>query len=131
MVKSQIRKKIIKLRKFKNKKNIKLNFSKLLRILKILNYKKKLFGGYYPINFEMDDIHILRELEKKGANISLPKIKSNTAINHPPSKTRFMKVTPFQRECIKTQGNKRPEPSLTRARPSPKTINGGNSPTLR
>ena len=81
MVKSQIRKKIIKLRKFKNKKNIKLNFSKLLRILKILNYKKKLFGGYYPINFEMDDIHILRELEKKGAKISLPKIKSNNEID--------------------------------------------------
>ncbi len=81
MVKSQIRKKIIKLRKFKNKKNIKLNFSKLLRILKILNYKKKLFGGYYPINFEMDDIHILRELEKKGAKISLPKIKSNNEMD--------------------------------------------------
>ena len=72
MVKSQIRKKIIKLRKFKNKKNIKLNFSKFLKILKILNYKKKLFGGYYPINFEMDDIHILRELENMQAGISEP-----------------------------------------------------------
>ena len=81
MAKSQIRKKIINLRKFKNKKNIKLSFSKLLSILKILNYKKKLFGGYYPINFEMDDMHILRELEKKGAKISLPKIKSNNEMD--------------------------------------------------
>ena len=81
MAKSQIRKKIINLRKFKNKNNIKLNFSKLSSILKILNYKKKLFGGYYPINYEMDDIHILKELEKKGAEISLPIIKSNNQMD--------------------------------------------------
>ena len=77
MVKSNIRFKLIKLRKLKNRKNIKENISKIINTLKIYNYEKKIVGGYYPVNFEMDDLHILNELEKKKIKLSLPVIKTN------------------------------------------------------
>ena len=75
MIKSQIRSKIIKIRKIKNTNNIKLNTSKIFQILNSLNLKNKIVGGYYPVNFEMDDLQILKELENKGFKISLPIIK--------------------------------------------------------
>ena len=71
MIKSQIRSKIIKIRKIKNTNNIKLNTSKIFQILNSLNLKNKIVGGYYPVNFEMDDLQILKELENKGFKISL------------------------------------------------------------
>ena len=81
MLKSQIRSKIIKIRKIKNTNNIKLNPSKIFKILNSLNLKKKIVGGYYPVNFEMDDLQILKELENKGFKISLPIIKKNNEMN--------------------------------------------------
>ena len=51
MLKSNIRKKILNLRKLKNSNNIKLNFSTLVNILKKINLRKKSIGGYYPVNF--------------------------------------------------------------------------------
>ena len=65
MLKSEIRKKILKIRKTKNKNNtIDLkNFFNFLK--KKVNLKYKIIGGYYPVNYEIDDLEILREFEKK------------------------------------------------------------------
>ena len=81
MLKSQIRSKIIKIRKIKNTNNIKLNPSKIFQILNSLDLKNKIVGGYYPVNFEMDDLQILKELENKGFKISLPIIKKNNKMD--------------------------------------------------
>ena len=77
MNKSQIRKKILKIRKKNNFKKLKINFKHLLDILKSENIKGKNIGGYYPYNYEVDVTEILKEFEKKKYLISLPKIKDN------------------------------------------------------
>jgi len=78
--KNQIRKNIIKIRENVNKKNIKINFSKVLNLIKKNSSKKKI-GGYYPVNYEVDDLNILSELSKKDYEISLPVIKKNFNMN--------------------------------------------------
>ena len=77
MLKSKLRKKILKIRKKINTKNIKIDFEKILNLIKKKGITKKNIGGYYPVNFEFDDLDILEKLEKKNFNISLPKIKKN------------------------------------------------------
>ena len=77
MSKSKLRKKILRIREKVNKKNIQISFSKLIRILKKEKRKNKIIGGYYPINFEIDDLELLRKFEKNRSNISLPVIKKN------------------------------------------------------
>ena len=81
MNKSQIRKKILKARKQNNFKNLNINFEKILEILKKTKTIGKTIGGYYPYNYEIDTIEILRIFEKKKYNISLPKIKKNSQMN--------------------------------------------------
>ena len=54
---------------------------KVLRLFKNFDYKKKIFGGYYPINYEMNILHFLKELEKKNVKISLPIIMKNNDMN--------------------------------------------------
>ena len=77
MNKSQIRKKILRIRKKNNFKKLKINFKSLLEIFESKNIKGKNIGGYYPYNYEVDVIEILKEFEKKKYLISLPKIKDN------------------------------------------------------
>ena len=77
MNKSQIRKKILKIRKKNNFKKLKIDFKNLLYISKNENIKGKNIGGYYPYNYEVDVIEILKEFEKRKYLISLPKIKNN------------------------------------------------------
>ena len=77
MNKSQIRKKILKVRKKSNLKRFKINFKHLLNILNSENIKGKNVGGYYPYNNEVDVLEILKKFEKKKYLISLPKIKDN------------------------------------------------------
>ena len=81
MLKSNIRKKILNLRKLKNRKNIQLQFSAIYNILKKNNLKNKSIGGYYPVNYEIDDLGILKELEKKNFKISLPVIKKDNEMD--------------------------------------------------
>ena len=81
MNKSFLRSKSLKLRKTKNKKDIKINISKVLKILKKFNYKKKIFGGYYPINYEMNILHILKNLENQNIKISLPITRQNNEMD--------------------------------------------------
>ena len=52
-----------------------------MHILKKEKTKLKNIGGYYPVNFEVDDLDILREFEKKNFNISLPVIKKNCTMD--------------------------------------------------
>ena len=77
MKKSELRKKILKLRKKKYSKNLLISFSSVENIFKKEKIKNKVIGGYYPYNFEFDDMEILKRLEKKNYLISLPKIKNN------------------------------------------------------
>ena len=77
MLKSKLRKKIIKVREKKNKKNIQIDFSQIIKILKKEKINKKIIGGYYPVNFEVDDLELLKKLKKNKFNISLPIIKKN------------------------------------------------------
>ena len=81
MSKFRLRKKILKIRENKNRKNIKIDFSKLMSLLKKEKVNKKNIGGYYPVNYEFNDLDILKELEKKNFKISLPKIKKNYVMN--------------------------------------------------
>ena len=82
MNKSEIRKKILKTRKKRNLLNFKLNFGFILKILKKNNIKGKKIGGYYPYNFEIDCLDIIKKFEKKKYIISLPKIKKDSQMNY-------------------------------------------------
>ena len=77
MLKSKLRNKILKIRKKVNTKNIQIDFTQLIKILKNEQINKKIIGGYYPVNFEIDDLSLLRKFEKKKFKISLPVIKKN------------------------------------------------------
>ena len=81
MLKSKLRKKILKIREKNNKKNIQIDFNKIIKILKKEKMTKKIIGGYYPINFEVDDLELLKKFEKNRFNISLPVIKKNFQMN--------------------------------------------------
>ena len=80
MLKLKLRKKILRKRKLLNKGVFKIKLSDILIILK-KNKSKKLIGGYFPVNFEIDDLEILRELARKNYKISLPVIKKNYDMN--------------------------------------------------
>jgi len=77
VLKSKLRKKILKIREKNNKKNIQINFNQIIKILKKEKITKKIIGGYYPVNFEVDDLKLLEKFEKKNFNISLPVVKKN------------------------------------------------------
>ena len=81
MNKSEIRKKILRIRKNYQVKNKKINFKEILNILKERKIKKKIIGGYYPYNYEINSIHILEKFEKKKYRISLPKIRKNSQMD--------------------------------------------------
>ena len=81
MNKLQIRKTILRIRKKKFDKKLKINSYKFISFLKINSPNLKNIGGYYPYNYEIDDLEILDLLEKKQFNISLPIIKKNNQMN--------------------------------------------------
>ena len=81
MLKSRLRKKILKIREKINKKNIQINFNQIIKIIKKTKISKKIVGGYYPVNFEVDDLGLLKKFEKNKFNISLPRIKKNFDMN--------------------------------------------------
>ena len=81
MLKSKLRNRILKIREKNNKEEIKIDFNQIIKILKKEKITKKIIGGYYPVNFEIDDLEILKKLEKKKFNISLPVIKKNSQMD--------------------------------------------------
>ena len=78
MNKSQIRNKILKIRKQKRIKKFVLNFGLILNILKKKSVSGKIIGGYYPYNYEIDILQILEKFEQKKFTITLPKIMKNS-----------------------------------------------------
>ena len=81
MNKFQIRNKIIKIRKKKFNKDLKIDFSKFISFLKIDKLNFKSIGGYYPSNYEINDLDILDLLEKKNFRVCLPVIKKDNQMN--------------------------------------------------
>jgi 5-formyltetrahydrofolate cyclo-ligase len=75
VIKSKLRDKVLKLRKSKSKKSIYINPSNIYSYLKKKNFNLKIVGGYYPTNYEINDVEILNYFFKRGSTISLPKIK--------------------------------------------------------
>ena len=81
MIKSKLRKQIIRIRETNNKKNIQIDFNQILKTFKKEKITKGIIGGYYPVNFEVDDLMLLKKLEKKKFDISLPVIKKKFQMN--------------------------------------------------
>ena len=81
MNKSEIRKKIFKIRKHYNYKNLNIDLKNILKVLKKKRVDHKVIGGYYPYNYEIDVIKILEKFEKLKYKISLPKIKKNSKMD--------------------------------------------------
>ena len=81
MNKSQIRNNIIKFRKKQFDKKLKIDSVKFISFLKINVLNSKNVGGYYPSNYEIDDLDILDLLEKKKFKVSLPIIKKDNQMN--------------------------------------------------
>ena len=75
MSKIILRKKILKIRK-KKYYDIKIDSNFINNISYKINFnKKKIIGGYFPINFEFDCLQILKKFYREGYCISLPIIK--------------------------------------------------------
>ena len=81
MKKHKLRSKILDLRKKKSNKNFEINLNIFFSFLKNNNYIFKNVGGYFPSNYEIDDLKILKFLEKKNFNILLPVIKKNNQMD--------------------------------------------------
>ena len=81
MNKSEIRKKILKIRKKEIYKDLKINFKSIVKILKKKKIYGKIIGGYYPFNHEVNIMEILDNFEKKKYSITLPKIKKNNKMD--------------------------------------------------
>jgi len=81
LIKSKIRKKILEIRKKKNNKNIKFSFLKIFKEIKKNISKKKIIGGYYPVNFEIDILEFLEKLEMKGLQLCLPIVKKDNKMD--------------------------------------------------
>ena len=62
MLKSKLRKKILKIREITNKKNIQIDFEKIINLLKKEKITKKNIGGYYPVNFEIDSLVYIKKI---------------------------------------------------------------------
>ena len=77
MNKLGIRKKILNQRKKKYFQYF--DNSRIYNFLK--KYKKNKIGGYFPINYEIDCLEILKKLSKKNFQISLPIMKKNNQMD--------------------------------------------------
>ena len=77
MNKSLLRKKIFKIKKKKFHKDLNINPDTLIEFLQINKFNIKNIGGYYPSNYEIDDLSILELLVGKNYRIALPSIKKN------------------------------------------------------
>ena len=77
MLKKNLRKKILKIRKKININTNKINFFKILNLIQKQKKITKNIGGYFPVNYEINDLEILKKFEKKRYKISLPVVKKN------------------------------------------------------
>ena len=65
MLKSKLRKKVLKIRKTAFLSNSKIDSKKIFKLINKSGYKIKSVGGYFPVNSEIDDLEILKEFSKK------------------------------------------------------------------
>tara|TARA_B100001059_G_C17574884_1_gene446867 strand:- start:134 stop:679 length:546 start_codon:yes stop_codon:yes gene_type:complete len=79
--KSDIRKKIIFLRKKKFSNFCSIDEKKFLKFLEKKKISSRKIGGYYSFNYELDILNILELLTKKKYQISLPSISKNNTMN--------------------------------------------------
>ena len=75
MNKSEIRKKILKKRKENYSKDLSINQNKFLKFFENNKLNNKIIGGYYPYNYEMDILEILKVLEKKNIKFHYLKLE--------------------------------------------------------
>ena len=78
MNKSEIRKKIFKIRKVNNLNKVSINYQDIIKILKKKKSISKIIGAYYPYDNEVNPLKILKKLEKKNYLIALPKIEKDS-----------------------------------------------------
>ena len=81
MSKSNLRSKILNIRKRNSYKKLKLDPEKIFLFFKKNKINFKNVGGYYPCNHEIDDLDILNFLRNKKVNISLPIIRENNQMD--------------------------------------------------
>ncbi len=81
MLKSKLRKKLLGIRKTNHNIINKISFSTFCKKFKKYDLKNKVIGGYYPVNYEIDDLELLNEFEKKQNIISLPVIGKNFSMD--------------------------------------------------
>ena len=81
MKKSKLRSKILRLRKYKFKKQFRINSKKIFQILKYNKIDVLSVGGYYPCNYEIDDLEILDNFRKRNVTVSLPIITKNNQMD--------------------------------------------------
>ena len=81
MSKKILRKKILFYRK-NNYKIVSQKYSLLKNVLNKFNLlRNKKIGGYFPINYEIDCLEILNQLEKSGHKLSLPATRKGNKID--------------------------------------------------
>ena len=80
MLKSDLRKKILFKRKKSFNNKLLISYERLINIVKNFKVKKPIFGGYFPVNYEIDCLEVLKRLETKKFNISLPVIKKSNSM---------------------------------------------------
>ena len=81
MKKSEIRKKIIKLRKKNYSKDIKINFKSIIKILRKKKQTKKIVGGYFAYNYEVSVMPILEKFKQLNYITAIPKIGKKYDMN--------------------------------------------------
>ena len=81
MNKSEIRKRVLKLRKKNYLYKTQFNFKSVINILKKKKYTKKNIGGYFPYNYEVNILPILERFENLNYSLLLPKIDKNSQMN--------------------------------------------------
>ena len=81
MNKSEIRQKILKIRKKHKVENFEISFHTIVNILRKKKFRGKILGSYYPYNYEMDTMQILKRFEKLNYTITLPKIGKNSEMD--------------------------------------------------
>ncbi len=81
MSKEILRKKVLNLRQRKFTNNF-VHYLSLKSIFKKnLISKNEIIGGYFPVNFEIDCMQVLRKLNQQGYKVSLPVIKKKYKMN--------------------------------------------------
>ena len=81
MSKVQIRKKVLKLRQNTNNKNKPFQTEKIFKLIKNIEFKKKIIGCYYPVNFEANIINLIKKLQNHNFLVCLPRIHKNNKMN--------------------------------------------------